>query len=339
VQEILKICTPDHIEIQLAPVCAPVGMIPRCSAHLVILLEVGYYGSEGHHLIGIVDINQPAPGAYLAAGLPTPTDNYSGAAGEICAAAYRIRGAINVAATAFSSNYHSLQASLQKPLKGGSLRNFNYTWSHALTNAQSDFATPQDNTNIRGDYGPAVFDRRHIFNANFVWIIPWLKTQNGWIGHAFGGWELSGIVTFESGLPLTVTGVSSDPAGLGLLDPNTNALARPDQVSDANSGAPHSAQQWFNTAAFVDVDPTVIRAGNAPPGSIKGPGLQRWDLSIFKNAKLTERVAMQFRVEAFNVFNHTNFDQIDTSLFDDTFGQVLSTHNPRQMQLGVKLTF
>jgi len=143
----------------------------------------------------------------------------------------------------------------------------------------------------------------------------------------------------ESGLPLTVTGISADPAGLGLLDPNTNAAARPDQLGDANHGAPHTADQWFNTAVFADVDPNVIRPGNARPGSVKGPGLQRWDLSIFKNMKLSESTGMQFRVEAFNVFNHTNFDQIDTDLFSGTFGQVLTTHNPRQLQLGVKFYF
>ena len=304
------------------------------------LLDVGYYGSEGHHLIGIVDINQPAPGAYLAAGLPTPTNSNSTAVQQLnFVRPFKGFGAINVSSTAFNSNYHSLQASLQKRLKGGSLVSFNYTWSHALTNSQTDFSTPQDNTNIHGDYGPAQFDRRHIFNANFVWMIPWLKAQQGWVGHTFGGWELSGIVTMESGLPLTVTGVSADPAGLGLLDPNTNAAARPDQIGNPNQGAPHTFTQWFNTAAFADVDPTQIRPGNAPPGSIRGPGLQRWDLSIFKNARVGERVAMQFRVEAFNVFNHTNFDQIDTNLLSGTFGQVLSTHNPRQMQLGVKLSF
>ena len=163
-------------------------------------------------------------------------------------------GAINLSSPVFDSNYHSLQMSLQKRIKGGSLININYTWSHALTDAGSDFSTPQNNADIRSDYGAATFDRRHIFNANFVWAMPWLKSQEGFIGHTLGGWEFSGIVTYNSGLPLTVTGISADPAGLGLLDPNTNAAARPDQIGDANKGAPHTAAQWFNTAVFVDVE-------------------------------------------------------------------------------------
>jgi hypothetical protein len=215
----------------------------------------------------------------------------------------------------------------------------NYTWSHALTNAGNDFSTPQDNANLRAEYGPADFDRRHIFNINYVWVLPWLKDQGGFVGHTLGGWELSGIISYNSGLPLTVTGVSADPAGLGLLDPNTNALARPDQISDPNRGAPHTAAEWFNIAAFADVDPSVIHPGNAPRGSIKGPGIERWDVSAFKNIKLTEATGLQFRVEAFNVFNHTNFDQIDTDFFSGTFGRVLTTHNPRQMQLGLKFNF
>jgi hypothetical protein len=304
------------------------------------VLDVGYYGSAGHHLIGIVDINQPAPGAYIAAGIPVPGNSNPDAVTQLnFVRPFKGFGAINVASTVFDSNYHSLQVSLQKRIKGGSLFNLNYTWSHALTDAGSDFATPQNNQDIHSDYGPATFDRRHIFNANFVWVMPWLKNQQGFAGHTLGGWELSGIITFNSGLPLTVTGISADPAGLGLLDPNTNALARPDQIGDPNKGAPHTIAQWFNTSAFTDVDPANIRPGNARPGTIKGPGIERYDLSLFKNIKMTEIVGMQFRLEAFNVFNHTNFQSIDTNLFSGTFGQVLDTHNPRIVQLGLKLNF
>lgn len=304
------------------------------------ILDVGYYGSVGRHLIGIIDINQPVAGAYIAAGLPEPTSSNPTAVQQLnFVRPFPGFGAINVSAPIFSSNYNSLQISLQKQLPGGSLININYTWSHALTNAGTDFSTPQDNANIGADYGPAQFDRRHIFNANFVWVLPWLKKQQGFIGHTLGGWELSGIITFNSGLYLTPTGVSSDPAGLGLLDPNTNAAARPDQVGDPNAGAPHSFTQWFNTAAFADLDPTVLRPGNARPGSILGPGIERWDLSLFKNLKLTESLGLQLRLEAFNVFNHTNFQDIDTNMFSSTFGQVLTTHNPRVLQLGAKFNF
>jgi hypothetical protein len=304
------------------------------------LFDIGYYGSAGHHLLGIVDINQPAPGAYVAAGIPVPSNDNPDAVTQLnFVRPFPGFGAINLSSTAFDSNYHSLQMSLQKRLKGGSLINFNYTWSHALTDAGSDFSTPQNNADIHSDYGPATFDRRHIFNANFVWVLPWLKSQQGFVGHTLGGWEFSGIVTYNSGLPLTVTGISADPAGLGLLDPNTNAAARPDQISDPNKGAPHTAAQWFNTAAFTDVNPANLRPGNAPPGSIKGPGIQRYDLSLFKNMKLTETVGMQFRAEGFNVFNHTNFQDIDLNLFSSTFGQVVGTHNPRIVQLGLKLNF
>jgi hypothetical protein len=304
------------------------------------LFDIGYYGSAGHHLPGIVDINQPALGAYVGAGIPVPSNNTPDAVTQLnFVRPFHGFGAINLSSTVFDSNYHSLQMSLQKRIKGGSLINVNYTWSHALTDAGSDFSTPQNNADIRSDYGPATFDRRHIFNANFVWVMPWLKAQQGFIGHMLGGWEFSGIITYNSGLPLTVTGISADPAGLGLLDPNTNAAARPDQTGDPNKGAPHTAAQWFNTAAFTDVNPANLRPGNERPGSIRGPGIERYDLSLFKNIRLRETVGMQFRLESFNVFNHTNFQDIDTNLFSGTFGQVVGTHNPRIVQLGLKLNF
>lgn len=317
-----------------------------------IIADVGYYGNHGTHLIGIVDINQPAPGAYLAAGIPGPiTADTFGLVNLV--RPFQGYGPINESATIFSSNYHSLQASLQKRFAGGAQVSVNYTWSHALTDAGNDFFTPQDIHNLRANYGPADFDRRHIFDVNFVYALPWLKAQQGFAGHALGGWELSGIITYQSGLFLTATGTPGnlcgeqcDPAGLGLLDPNANvnnltgaAPGRPDELGNPNSGAPHTADQFFNTGVFSDPPPNGIRPGNAPIGSIRGPGIERWDLSLFKNLKTSESTNVQFRWEVFNVFNHTNFQGIDTDTTSSTFGQVTSTHEPRIMQLGLKFNF
>jgi len=159
-------------------------------------------------------------------------------------------------------------------------------------------------------------------------------------GHVLGGWEVSGIVYANSGLPLTATGGTSiDPAGLGLLDANSFAGRRPNQVSNPNSGAPHTFAQWFNTAAFVNLPAAAGPPGNAPRGSIRGPGLQRWDFSLFKNTKVREGMNAQFRAEAFNIFNHTNFDLVRLTRQSGSFGQIISTRDPRIMQLALKLYF
>lgn len=303
-----------------------------------LLMDIGYYGSESHHLLGIVDINQPAAGAYLAAGIPGPIDASSTILLSVVRP-FKGYGAINLSSSRFNANYHSLQASLLKRMKGGALVSLNYTWSHALTDAGNDFSTPQNNANLRSDYGPADFDRRHIFNANFVYPFPWLQAQQGVVGHLLGGWELSGIISASTGLYITPTGITIDPAGLGLLDPNTNAAARPDQIGDPNARAPHTADQWFNTSAFADPAPNSLVPGNARRGVIHGPGLQRWDLALLKNIRVNERAAFQFRMEAFNIFNHTNFQTIDAGLQSGTYGQVTDTHQPRIVQFGLKFSF
>ena len=83
-----------------------------------------------------------------------------------------------------------------------------------------------------------------------------------------------------------------------------------------------------------------IRPGDAPRGAVRGPGLQRWDLSLFKNTKIRERLNLQFRAEATNVFNHTNFDRIRTTFSSPgSFGRVRSVRDPRILQLGLKLNF
>jgi hypothetical protein len=306
------------------------------------MVDVGYYGNVGRHLIGVVDINEPQPGAFttapfapaitspVGAGTPTQRLNFI--------RPFRGFDAINLFETIFTSNYNSLQTRVQKRFRGNSLVAFNYTYSHILTTSQSDFRTPQNSYNIQAEYGPGQFDRRHIFNTAFVYELPWNQKQEGFAGHLLGGWEFSGIVYIYSGLPLTAT-ASRDPAGLGLRDGNSFAGGRPDSIGDPNSGAPHTVAQWFNKAAFQLVPAGTIRPGNVPRGSIIGPGAERWDLSLFKNTRLTEILKLQFRAEAINVFNHTNFNGVGTSFTAGTFGQVTSSRDPRIMQLALKLSF
>lgn len=315
-----------------------------------VILDVGYYGNVGTHLIGIEDVNQPKPGAALrlAQSLIPGTTQIDQSNFQLVdmVRPFAGYGPINLVSTIYTSNYNSVQASLQKRFGSGSIVALNYTYSHALTTAGNDTSSPQDNLNIRAEYGPADFDRRHIFTGSYVYQLPWRQDQKGFAGHLLGGWEISGIVTFNSGLPLTALGSLSgvDSAGLGLLDPNVQvdnnffaSSQRPDQISNPNRGAPHKAGQWFNTTAFAD--PAIGSVGNAARGTIKGPGIERWDMSLFKTVKIREKSNFQLRIEGFNILNHTNFQNIDTSVASSTFGQVTSTHEPRIIQLGAKLNF
>jgi hypothetical protein len=245
---------------------------------------------------------------------------------------------------------------VQKRFGANSLLNLNYTWSKAMTNAFNDISPAQNTYNPAAEYGPARYDRTHIFNANFVYELPFFQSQTGIVGHILGGWELSGIVNAYTGLPFTVTGVLNDPAGQGVLDGNSAVSGRPDLVGDPNhasaaSGPIHNndgIKPWFNTAAYAQVCssvnsvttcPTGARPGNSHPGTVRGPGLWRADVSGFKNIKFNDRMRLQFRAEAFNVFNHTNPDTISTSSTAGTFGKVTAYRDPRILQLALKLYF
>jgi Carboxypeptidase regulatory-like domain/TonB-dependent Receptor Plug Domain len=310
-------------------------------------LDVGYYGNVSRHLLGIEDINQPQAGAYVTALAPygvTPPVSYATTPQLNYIRPYLGYDAINSQVTAFSSNYSGLQLSLSKHLGRDSLINANYTWSHALTDATGDFATPQNTYDIAAEYGPAQFDRRNIFNVNFIYNLPFFRNEPGLSGHVLGGWEFSGIITAYSGLPYSVYQFEEDPAGQGVIDGNSFASGRPDLVGNPNqasatSGPIHNFNQWFNTSAFALVPSNEARPGNSPNGAVRGPGVQRWDLSLFKNTRITDRVTTQFRAEAFNVFNHTNPDLPDPYFGTGLFGQILGVRDPRIMQLALKLYF
>lgn len=306
------------------------------------MLDIGYYGSLGRHLVGVVDVNMPHIGDFQNAGISAPfVGSFSNLEMLNLVRPYMGFDAINLFMPVFTSNYNALQAQVQKRLSGNSIIVANYTWSKNLTTASNDYRAPQYTYDLLAEYGPADIDRRHVFTGSYVYYLPFYKDQKGFAGHLLGGWEVSGIGYLYSGLHYTATAstFSQDRGGLG-LNGATFSGARPDQVGDPQLGAPHTIAQWFNKSAFAFVPAGEIRPGNEKRGTIVGPPTVRWDANLYKNTNLTERVSLQFRAEAFNVLNHTSFNTFSsTRLGSRLFGKINSARDPRIMQLALKLIF
>ncbi len=322
------------------------------------LVSVGYFGSKGTNLIGAFELNTLRPGYAISLGptacavgsstTPTAPCQVAGVAFTTSASAaildqirpYRGYRSLNIVQPRYGSNYHSLQVSATRRFTGSSQVNVAYTWAKNLTNNQTDRSTaPQDSYDIQSEWGRASLDRRHVLTVNYVYELPFFRDQKGFVGKVLGGWQASGIGTFQTGLPFTVTTSSWDAAGLG----NSPALIsgnRPTLLCDPNSGGAQTQQQWFNTACFAR-NPTVNSGITNVPGSsgrgvVFGPPTNRVDFTLSKNIRFTEHMRLQLRGEAFNIFNWTNFRSLSTNVTSSTFGQVLLTRDPRTLQFGAK---
>jgi hypothetical protein len=208
-----------------------------------------------------------------------------------------------------------------------------------MTDSQNEFSTaPQNPYNLRAEYGRANLDRRHVLSVNYVYEAPFFRNRTDFKGKALGGWEITGIASYFTGLGLTASTSSNDPAGLGLLGPSPSS-ARPDMICDPNAGAPNTFSQWFNTACFANPPAGVNRVGNVGRNTINGPPTTRFDMTLAKNIHFSEAKSLQLRWEVFNIFNHTNFTTITTSITSGTYGFVSATRDPRQMQLAIKFIF
>ncbi|MDR3792909.1 MAG: TonB-dependent receptor [Terracidiphilus sp.] len=282
--------------------------------------------------------------------------------------------AIDASLPNFGSNYNSLQAKVTKHFTGKTYIDGNFTWARNLANAMADSSSAiQDIYNPNGDYGRASDDRKFILSIDGVWEEPFFREQKGLIGRALGGWEVSGIFAANTGLPLTVTGSGgslinynlpgsatsiynnattggylTDNAGLGALGSTLSGL-RPNQIGDPNH-APSgikihnkayasSNAPWFYTGAFAAPAPTSAIPGTTHRGSVTGPGFYRFDIGVFRNFRIYNRLVFQLRGEAFNATNHTNVQSVGTTSTSSTFGQVTGYRDPRQMQFGGKFTF
>ncbi|HKB64292.1 MAG TPA: TonB-dependent receptor [Pyrinomonadaceae bacterium] len=323
------------------------------------LFDIGYFGSKGTHLIGAYEINEVPPGKALTTLCATGTSTTPTVACQAPGFAftstansaildqirpYRGYRSINLITPQFNSNYHSLQVSAVQRFSGASQVQLAYTWAKNLTDNQTDRSTaPENSYNIRLDRGRATLDRRHVLTINYIYEIPYFAKQQGFAGKALGGWQISGIAVYNTGVPFTAVTSSFDAAGLGNV-PALVAGNRPNVLCDPNANAPQDRLQFFNTACF-QLNPTNTTTGvtnvvgNAGRGIINGPSTTRVDFSLFKNIQLGESVRLQLRGEAFNVFNHTNFRTIIVNVTAANYGQVTAVRDPRTIQLGAKLTF
>jgi len=311
------------------------------------LLSVGYVGTKGTHLLGIVDMNTVFPNLAYTSGLVPASTTFTSANETVLnlIRPYQGYNSINIIEPWFNSNYNALQVYGQKHFKGDSLIAFSYTWSKNLTDNQTDRSSAPQNFYNRheGEYGLAMLDRRHVFTANFVYGLPFFKAQQGLVGKVLGGWEISGVTYFNTGTPNTVTtAAGTDPAALGILGPSVSG-PRPDMVCDPNQNAPHTRFQWFNPACFQNVPAGVHLPGNAGRGVVRGPGFERVDLGLFKNITFHERYRFQLRGEATNAFNHANPNGFSStallSLGNALFNQITAYRDPRIIQLGAKFYF
>jgi len=299
------------------------------------VLEVAYVGSKGTKLLTARDINQPQP-SVLPPGLPfVPRPDFR-------------FDDIDLLESRGNSNYHALQARFQQRLSHGLTALASYTWSKSIDDASNFFSSagdpnfPQNSYNVAAERGRSNFDVRHRLSLSYSYALPFGQgrqylADDGWVSTLLSGWETYGIVTLQSGRPFTVALLSEiDNSGTGRSILGFGANDRPNVVGNPDLSNP-TTLQWFNTAAFAFPAPGTF--GNAGRNILDGPGFQNVNVSLMKNTKLTERVNLQFRAEAFNLFNHPNFNLPDNFLGSPTFGRISSARDPRHIQFGLKLLF
>jgi hypothetical protein len=310
-----------------------VGIQRQLSSRSV--LSVAYVGNTNRYQNDYREVNLPDQAALI------PIINGVGGANYNTAAGLPYPGfhSIDLSTNEANSHYNGLQIDLSSQVgKDLTLRAF-YTLSRTIDPTTAGNGGG-DLGNVSNPYagwlydnGPGGYDRTHNASVNFIYDLPIFRhTENRFLKTALGGWEVSGIVTMTSGLPINPQ-LTGGQSGNGL----PNATNRPDQIGSVSY--PHTVGEWFSTSSFAP--PAVGAFGDAGHNSLRGPGRDNWNLSVFKSFVLSETRGsrLEIRVESFNTWNHTEFDQVSNGLGSSNFGQVTSAFDPRVFQLGGKIYF
>jgi hypothetical protein len=287
-----------------------------------IFLNVGYVGTHGSRLTNFWDANRAINPSLPGTPIVRPNPGF---------------GAIFMAGSIGTSDYHSLQLQLLRRFGTGLNFMGAYTFAKALGDTDGgNFGSTyqanqvQDIFNLDGARSIQSFDIRHRLSASFQYDLPFSDLGRGWDHQLFGGWQVNAIITAQTGI------------GNGVLygndTSNTGVGSWPDMISNpVLARSERSVTKWFNTAAFVP--PAPGRFGNSPRLSFHNPGLSNVDFMIGKKFFLRDGMNAAFRAEFFNIFNHTNFGDVDNVLTSPGFGTITSAGDPRIIQLGLKFSF
>lgn len=312
------------------------------------VMQVGYVGGQGHKLFArsFINVVDPRTGQR-----PLPSF-----------------GRIDYKANHGNSNFHGLQVSLNRQFSGGLLVGTQYMWSHSINDGSvggGEAAEAQNVNDRRAERGNSAQDIRHTLTTNWIYELPFGKgrrlLQEGVAEKIFGGWQLTGLAQARTGRQLTVTTPRTTAAG-DLPDRN-NTNQRPDRVAGVSlipSGG-QTVDRWINPAAFSI--PPLGRWGTAGRSLLSGPGLLQFDMGLGKRVSFSEGRSVEFRWEAFNVFNRAQLGNPNTSfvvanpdqcragnqagcVVDSNFGRVTAplnrnfgTGTNRQMQFMLRLNF
>lgn len=292
-----------------------------------VALELGYFGSQGRHLLLSLDPNQGAPG-----GPPLRNPAFGPAEGQT---------------TSGSSDYHAFQARVERRAVGGLSLLGSYTWSRSRDDSSALFGSrasnyiAQNSSNLAAERGPSDFDTPHRFVFSFIWELPFGKARKhlnggGVLAALFGDWELTGIVAVQSGRPFTVYyGAAANYSGTDNGANGGLGFDRPNLTGNPTLANPDPSR-WFDTTAFTTPENTF---GNVGRNTLRGDGSKTVDLGLYRKVTLARSAWLQFRVEAFNVFNHPNFLLPVGDLTSASAGRVVRARDSRQIQFAVKVGF
>ncbi len=233
-----------------------------------------------------------------------------------------------------TANYNGMTAIFRQRMTRGLQVLASYTWSHTLdmSTDSNGGGAPMNAYNIYGDYGDANWDIRHRFVASVVYELPKLSGQNAVVRAILGNWQINDITTLQSGMPINV-GIAGDVANSG------RANQRPDVVGtpSAHCNSSHLTN-CIDASAFAM--PAAFTFGNARRNLLTGPSLLNTDFSLFKDLPITERAKFQFRAEFFNIFNHPQLANPNSTFGTSSFGSITSiVADNRDIQFGAKLVF
>ncbi len=333
-----------------------------------VLVQIGYVGHQGRHLEtrNNIDPAGQAPGvnpvcaadpncSYFTLGFYEPHT----LANPLTDQGYPVFGGVGEQATDANSNYNSLQITLTKKTTHGLNFLASYTWSHSL-----DPISSLENVggggglnpfNRQDNYGDSAYDARQRFTISYSYSIPSLRHFDSFQSvpsRLVDGWRIAGTTTFQSGFPISLVdssdnslvcweyGVYGCPDRPNVLGHVQTYNARNENlVNTTHGGDTSQGNYYFNPNVFTPEVRGVL--GNAGRNFFHGPGINNFDMALFKDTNITESTRIELRFEVFNLFNHTQFLSyaVGNDINSSFFGQATAAADPRIIQLAAKFYF